>query len=366
MLQHRQSAITMLQHGQSAINMLHNGQSTVITLGDPLVPTLGDPMVPTGQSAGPTLGAIMLPSRQSTVNTLRDPMVPNSGDPLVPTGQSTSPMLGALMLPPCHLAPEARPPLLLHLGPIAHVNVFVDDFIGLAQGSPSLCQHVHCCILHAVNRVFAPATMDIPNQNETVSEKKMLKGDGSWMQRKEILGWMLDSTQGTLKLTDHHKARVLAIFDDLCGQKHVSIKAWQWILGELHFMGTAIPGSAGLFGALQLGLSHANQHCVRITNHLCNHLTDFELLTQSIATHPTCFAELVPNYPLAIGSIDATKSGKGGVLFAKGKQLLLWHVPFPPAIQACIISTNNPTGDITNSNLEQAGVLAQADVMNTQ
>ena len=55
----------------------------------------------------------------------------------------------------------------------------------------------------------------------------------------------------------------------------------------------------------------------------------------------------------------------GGVLFADGKPPLLWQVPFPPDIQSCLISTKNPNGDITNSDLEQAGVLAQADVANT-
>ena len=176
---------------------------------------------------------------------------------------------------------------------------------------------------------------------------------------------MLNSTQGTLKLTDCCKAQVLAIFADLRGKKRVSIKAWQRILGKLCFMGAAIvPGSTGLFGALQLGLSHADMHCVCITNHLRNHLTDFELLAQSIATCPTCFAELVPNYPSAIGSADAAKSGMGGVHFAKGKQPLLWCAPFPPDIQAHMVSTNNPNGDITNSDLEQAGILAQADVAN--
>ena len=150
-LLNRQSAVNTLQHGQSTINMLQNRQSAIITLGDPLVPNSGDPMVPTRQSAGPMLGAIVLPSRHSTSNTLRNLMVPNLGNPLVPTSQSTGPMLRALMLPPCHLAPEARPPLLLHSGPIAHVDVFIDDFIGLTQGSPSLCQHVCNCILHAIN-----------------------------------------------------------------------------------------------------------------------------------------------------------------------------------------------------------------------
>ena len=43
---------------------------------------------------------------------------------------------------------------------------------------------------------------------------------------------------------------------------------------------------------------------------------------------------------------------------------LLWRMPFPPNIQSRLVSTENPTGDLTNSDLEQAGVLAQADVTN--
>ena len=356
------------------VSMLPHGQSTINTLGDPLVPTWSDLLVTTGQSAGsmlgdplvPTMGDPLVPTTgDPLVPTMGDPLVPTSGDPLVPTGQSTGPTLGALMLPPCCLAPDLHPPLLLHSSPVAHVNVFVDDFIGLAQGSPSLCQHVRCCILHAVNCVFAPATADTPNRKETVSKKKTLKGDGGWMQCKEILGWMLNSAHGTLELTDCHKALVLSIFDELWGRKRVSLKSWQCILGELHFMEAAIPRSAGLFGALQFGLCHANKHRVCITTHLRDHLTDFELLAQSIATHPTRFAELIPDYPLANGSVDAAKSGMGGVLFADSKQPLLWHMPFPPDIQARTVSTKNPNGDIMNSNLEQAGVLAQAHIMNT-
>ena len=52
----------------------------------------------------------------------------------------------------------------------------------------------------------------------------------------------------------------------------------------------------------------------------------------------------------------------GRVLFADSKAPILWHSPFPPDIQAHIVSTDNPNGDITNSNLEQAGILTQADV----
>jgi hypothetical protein len=117
-----------------------------------------------------------------------------------------------------------------------------------------------------------------------------------------------------------------------------------------------------LFGALQLGLSHADRHRVRITSHLRHHLTDFETLARSILQRPTRIAEVVPDYPSVIGAVDAAKAGMGGVVFAPGHPPTLWQAAFPPDIQARIVATTNRAGDITNSDLEQAGVLGQADV----
>ena len=44
---------------------------------------------------------------------------------------------------------------------------------------------------------------------------------------------------------------------------------------------------------------------------------------------------------------------------------MLWHAPFLVDIQQRIVSFDNPHGDLTNSNLAQVGILAQADVANT-
>ena len=51
--------------------------------------------------------------------------------------------------------PENRVPLTKHRGPIAHVDVFVDDFIGIMQGSQHHCKNVQRCIMHAVDDVFS-------------------------------------------------------------------------------------------------------------------------------------------------------------------------------------------------------------------
>ena len=46
-------------------------------------------------------------------------------------------------------------PLLTLPEPVAHVNVFIDNFIGLAQGSQRRCQNIRQCIMHAIDAVFA-------------------------------------------------------------------------------------------------------------------------------------------------------------------------------------------------------------------
>ena len=52
----------------------------------------------------------------------------------------------------------------------------------------------------------------------------------------------------------------------------------------------------------------------------------------------------------------------GGVLFAPGKPPAMWRASFPQDIQLRIVSTTNTAGDLTNSDLEQAAILAQADM----
>ena len=76
-------------------------------------------------------------------------------------------------------------------------------------------------------------------------------GDGSWATRKLILGWILDTIRQTIELPAHRKETLAEIFEELAQVKRVSAKKWRSYLGRLRFVSTAIPGSAGLFSALQ-------------------------------------------------------------------------------------------------------------------
>ena len=78
------------------------------------------------------------------------------------------------------------------------------------------------------------------------------------------------------------KERIIQIFNELRDKKCVGIKKWHRVLGELRFMGAAIPGAASLFGAMQLGLTHSKKNCIWIMPYLHDHLMDFEMLAHSM------------------------------------------------------------------------------------
>jgi len=127
-----------------------------------------------------------------------------------------------------------------------------------------------------------------------------------------------------------------------------------------------MPGSSGLFSALQVGLKHSDKGRIKLTPHIHVYLQDFERIALSLATRPTRLAELIPELPSVLGACDAAKAGMGGVLFCPGFAPLLWRAPFPTSVQNRLVSFANPHGDLTNSDLEQAGILAQANVATEQ
>jgi hypothetical protein len=80
--------------------------------------------------------------------------------------------------------------------PAAYVDVFVDDFLGLAQKHKQQVRHTP---LEAVDEVFCPLSpTDPPTQQEPVSVKKLLEGGGSWSTIKLVVGLILDTESLTI------------------------------------------------------------------------------------------------------------------------------------------------------------------------
>jgi hypothetical protein len=260
-------------------------------------------------------------------------------------------------------APPAHRTLQAASRPVASVDVYVDDFIAIAQGSARTLRTVRRHLLHAIDDVFSPLAADDKFGNEPISVKKLRKGDASWDTLKVVLGWLVDTVRQTIALPPHRSERLLTLFHEMRDRKRVSVKRWQCFLGELRSMVLAIPGGKGLFSTLQHGFKYTDKHRIRLSPSIRDHLDDFEELAHSVAARPTRLAEIIPDSPTFIGACDASRRGMGGVWFLPDGSCCVWRQPFPLDIQDDIITATHMTGTITNSDLELAGILGHQDVL---
>ena len=255
-----------------------------------------------------------------------------------------------------------------HRRPLAYIDVFVDDFLGAAQGDQSRRTRIRRLLLQSFDEVFRPLEEGERHRQEPVSVKKLKKGDAAWAVQKILLGWVVDSVRGTIELPPHREERLHQLIDAFLHRKRTTVKKWRQLIGELRSMTVALPGSAGLFTNMQAALVRANATGgkVKIDRHQQAELADWKWLANSLTDRPTSIAEIVHKQPSYGGDCDAAKSGMGGVAFNlrnPSAAPILWRSPFPTHVQRRVVSFDNPSGDINNSHLELAGAVAHNDVV---
>ena len=296
---------------------------------------------------------------------------------VVPQSGESSTHLGELT---AQLEPDATDPLLSvplpttrdpslpsNPRPLQYVDVFVDDFCSFAQ-KPFL-RRVRRTLMHAIDDIIRPVdAQDSPFRREPVSLKKLRQGDCSWSTVKLVLGWVIDTMAMTIHLPPHRVERLWEILNSIpTSQKRTSVKKWHQVLGELRSMSIALPGSRNLFGQLQKALTDRKGGRVTLKRGVHQALDDFRWLANDLSSRPTRIAELVPLNPVAEGHHDASGKGAGGIWFPgsglvprqgyNATQPLVWQLEWPSFVSEAIVSSDNPNGTITNSDLELAGGL---------
>jgi hypothetical protein len=104
-----------------------------------------------------------------------------------------------------------------------------------------------------------------------------------------------------------------------------------------------------------------NRQRIKVRGVICLQLKTFQSLLVS-TTLPTSMYELVYGDPIYKGATDAAKAGMGGVCFVD-QEAILWREPFSLEVQQKLVSTKNPTGTLTNSDLELAATIAQHHIL---
>mmetsp|Transcript_905 Transcript_905/g.1359 ORF Transcript_905/g.1359 Transcript_905/m.1359 type:complete len:413 (+) Transcript_905:2296-3534(+) len=228
-------------------------------------------------------------------------------------------------------------PTIPPLVPLSSSPFGLHGCLPLAQTTP-VATNLRRRLLYNINDIFRPNSNDDfehhPLRREPISDKKLLQGDAAWATVGIVVGWLLDTCNGTLQLPPHCLDRLALILDEILARPTATCKQWHRLLGELRSMTFAIPGGKGLFSPLQVALQQARQtNTVRLCASTRRCLQEWLLFAKSLASRPTLITDLVPCPPHYVGVCDASRDGMGGIWlptsFAASSAPLLWCYPFP-------------------------------------
>jgi hypothetical protein len=268
------------------------------------------------------------------------------------------PLLGPSQLPEHHHMETQFHPNAVLLGdpttpPLSYTDVYIDDFITTAQ--PPRHHTTLNNLLHAIDSVFH----DHPRSNRkaVISAKKLRQGDVTWSTRKRILGWDVDTYNMSLQLPQHRLHNMVNLLTPLLTQRRSSRRKWQRLLGVLRSSSPALYGTVHLFSILQHALTKTS-HRITLTPHITAVLQEWLNCATRAHHHPVSLHTLVPHPPTVAAATDASQQGMGGFYFPlHSGPPTLWRATFHREIQRNLLTTNNPTGSLTNSDLELAGAI---------
>jgi hypothetical protein len=241
------------------------------------------------------------------------------------------------------------------------LEVYIDDFIQLAQTTdPKQLRHLSRAVLHGIHSVFPPPSVTGHAGEDPISMKKLQQGDGLWTARKEILGWVFDGARRCIELPQDKVDKITAEIHQVTRQATIPRKRFEQLRGKLRHACIGIPAGKGLMSPIDAELRGEKRFIrVKTNQRLRVALQDFSTLLKVLGHRPTHCRELVVHDPGYIGYCDASKLGAGGVWLSGTRQLspVVWRVEWPEDIRRNVVSFDNPTGTITNSDLEMAGML---------
>jgi hypothetical protein len=197
------------------------------------------------------------------------------------------------------------------------------------------------------------------------SRKKLLKDEGRYTLLKTLLEFDFDGNAKTLWLEDAKREKLLSIlyswlWNASRGMGAIPFKQFETVVAKLRHAFTAIPAGVGLLSPCNRILAQ-KPNIVWLSRNKCLvvNIRGCRTLLRESTNDPNRCRELVSGWPDYVGIVDASSHGVGGVVIGERTPCLptVFCWKWPADITSNVRSTSNPTGWITNSDLEMASVL---------
>jgi hypothetical protein len=243
------------------------------------------------------------------------------------------------------------------------LEVFMDDYIGLAIPTtrPQL-RHYFNAVMYGIHDVFPPCAV---YEVDPISLNKLKKADGAWALVKDILGLTFNGADKTVWLSNEKRDALLTILSGWIRHLNrrnigVPFAEFRSVIAKLRHAFTTIPAGKGLLSPFNAILRAAPRIVYFHKNKtLLLELEECRLFLRESIGDPTKCSSLITSWPDYVGVKDASSHGVGGIIIGENNAVppTVFRMPWPRDITAQVVSSTNPTGTITNSDLEMGGLL---------
>jgi hypothetical protein len=235
------------------------------------------------------------------------------------------------------------------------VNVYVDDYIlGVVEdANRTLLRRVARSTLYGIHSIFPPPEVTKhTGGKDSVSIKKLEKGDAKFMTQKVVLGFLLDGKRRTVRLPQDKADRICLELQRMLKKNRIPVKRFMSSVGKISNATRILPAAKGLMTPLYQAL-RGGPKMIGLGKHseLRGALADLRQIIQSLGDRATHVDELVQLTPRAAGTGDASSEGAGGIWLGHFPPTV-WRVKWPDDIRQ-----RYKTGILTNSDLEMAAII---------
>jgi len=243
------------------------------------------------------------------------------------------------------------------------LEVYVDDFIACIVPTTALqITHVARGILHGIHDVFPPSADD---STDPISTKKLNKGEGTFNTTKCILGFDFDGINKTIWLEEAKRASLLTILHQWIRgatktNRGIPFAEFESITAKLRHAFIALREGRGLLSPCNWIIRRRPDVVYLHRNGpLLEAIRDIRTILRASVKNPTQCKDLVAEWPDYIGIVDASSHGVGGVVIGELSSIppTVFRLKWPVDISDALVSFENRSGTISNSDLEMAGLL---------
>jgi hypothetical protein len=233
------------------------------------------------------------------------------------------------------------------------INVYVDNYIlaVVKDAAHTLLRRITRSTLYGVHSIFLlPKITNHEGGKDSISIKKLEKGDARFLPKKLILGFMLNKGKlQTVQLSIKKSGNINTEVQQLLKKSRVPSKHFLTITGKTSNAICIFPAVKGFMIPLYKAMRGAPK-MIGLGKHseLRTALADLWQIIHSLG------GGAVQLTPQAAGTCDAAAEGVGGVWLGAHFQPTLWRIKWP----ADVVERYRQ-GILTNSDLEMAAIIAQ-------